>query len=100
MQAQSSLFALFGGIFWLKDESLEDSVNQKSAIRVRRTEGRGPPSCARPIETPVVAHTHSLLPSQLRQSVYKKAWAHDIRDNYGNMEDFRTWVKNWNIQPD
>jgi hypothetical protein len=26
-RGQSSLFALFGGIFWLKDESLEDSVN-------------------------------------------------------------------------
>jgi hypothetical protein len=23
-----------------------------------------------------------------------------VRDNYGNMKDFRTWVKSWNIQPD
>jgi hypothetical protein len=31
--------------------------------------------------------------------VYKKAWARDIKNNYGNMKDFRTW-ESWNIQPD
>jgi len=27
MQAQSSFFALLGGVFWFKHESLEDSAN-------------------------------------------------------------------------
>jgi Leucine carboxyl methyltransferase len=48
----------------------------------------------------LAARTCSLFPSQLCHSVYKKAWAHDIRDNYGNMKDFRTRLKSGNIQPD
>jgi hypothetical protein len=32
--------------------------------------------------------------------VYKEAWARDVRDNYGNQNDFKAFVASQNNQPD